>query len=394
MFTPANYVPRTIEPLLARRLFAEQNKVIILYGQRQVGKTTLVNQLLEQRPELRVLRVNADLSNQARVLQSRDIAQLRLFLTGFDVLFIDEAQRIPDIGLHLKIIHDHFPSLRVIVTGSSAFELANQIQEPLTGRAWTFLLHPFSVAELSTATNLLDYAGRLEEWLIYGKYPGVLQQAQAQEKQTYLIQLTKAYLYKDLLDLAQVKQSNKLKELLQLLALQLGQEVSLHEIAKQLHLDSGTVARYIDLLEKCFILRPVRGFSRNERKEITKKQKIYFYDLGIRNALIERFAPLALRDDVGALWENFLVMERYKYLTNNELWAQQFFWRLQSGAKIDYVEVFEGKPSAYEFKYRQQIEQKPPMSWLQTYPEARFATVHLDNWIQFLLGLPPYAPQL
>jgi uncharacterized protein len=384
------YIERAIEPLIKQRLFGEPNKIVIIYGQRQVGKTTLVNRILQSQSSLKTLSVNADVEPNLRTFERRNLEQLRLVLEGFDVLFIDEAQRIADVGINLKIIHDHFPKLRVIVTGSSSFELANKIQEPLTGRTWSFLLHPLSASELVATSNALEYSAKLEEWLIYGQYPGVFQLPQANDKRAFLIELTRAYLYKDLLDLAQIKHSRKLHDCLQLVALQLGQEVSLHELGKQLHLDASTVARYLDLLEKCFIIKAFRGFSRNERKEITKKQKIYFYDLGIRNALIERFTPLHLRNDNGSLWENFLIMERHKLLSNNEIWARQHFWRLQSGAEIDYVESADTHLAAFEFKFNKTIEAKAPASWVTTYPEAQFSTIHTDNWLPFVLGKPPY----
>jgi uncharacterized protein len=387
------YIKRTLEHLIAQRLFGSPNKIILVYGQRQVGKTTLIKRILAQQPQLRVLSINADIEASARILESRDLGQFQLLLSGYDVLFIDEAQRVHDIGINLKIIHDHFPQLRVVVTGSSSFELANQIQEPLTGRTWSFHLHPLSAAEICDQTSRLAYANKLEEWLIYGQYPGVLQLAQANDKRAFLTELTQAYLYKDLLELAHIKHSRKLRDCLQLLALQLGQEVSYHELGRQLQLDAGTVGRYIDLLEKCFIIKPIRGFSQNERKEITKKQKIYFYDLGIRNALIERFAPTALRDDGGALWENFLFMERNKHCTNHEIWMRQYFWRLQSGAEVDYVEVIEGKPAAFEFKSKNTFNIKPPAAWSQNYPEAPYTVVHKENWLPFVLGLDTFEPE-
>ncbi len=381
----AAFIDRTIEEQITSRLTGEPRKIIILYGQRQVGKTTLVKHIFENISDKKVLQVNADFSPHADVFSSRDMDKLRLFVAGFDYLFIDEAQRIPDIGINLKILYDNFPDLRILVTGSSSLDLANRVNEPLTGRTWTFRLHPFSAGELAARSNVLDYHSRLEEWLLFGAYPGVLELENRADKATFLHELTHAYLYKDVLEISGIRQSSKLRDLLRLLAFQIGSEVSFNELGRQLSLDTVTVQRYVDLLEKAFVLKTVGGYSRNLRKEISKKQKIYFLDLGVRNALIEKFAPLNLRDDTGRLWENFLFIERSKLLDNAQTRANQFFWRLQTGAEIDYVEEYAGKLTGYEFKFGNK-EVHAPAAWKETYPEATFQTIYRDNWLPFVLG--------
>ncbi|MCU0347095.1 MAG: ATP-binding protein [Saprospiraceae bacterium] len=383
----SSFISRTIAPQIAARLTGEPRKIVILYGQRQVGKTTIAKHILGQLGSKRVLQVNADFNPHAEVFGSRDLEKLRLFVGGYDYLFIDEAQRIPDIGINLKILHDNFPLLRILVTGSSSLDLANRIHEPLTGRTWTLRLHPFSAEELVGQTSALDYHGRMEEWLLFGAYPGVLELQNQADKATFLSELTHAYLYKDVLELGGIRQSGKLRDLLRLLAFQIGSEVSFNELGRQLGLDTVTVQRYVDLLEKAFVIKTVGGFSRNLRKEIAKKQKIYFQDLGVRNALIERFAPLPMRDDAGVLWENFLFMERSKFLDNHQKRVGQFFWRLQTGAEIDYVEEYEGDIAAFEFKFGNKTAKAPP-TWTESYPNGSFQTINKDNWMPFVLGEP------
>lgn len=383
-FMLQNYLDRTIGALLQQRLTSNPRKIIIVYGQRQIGKTTLIQHILAEQPDKKILYVNADFDPHTEIFSSRDPAKLSLFTSGFDYLFIDEAQRIPDIGINLKILHDNFPDLRILVTGSSSLDLTNRIQEPLTGRTWTFRLYPFSAEELVASIGKLEFHSRLEEWLLFGTYPGVLELANGTDKAAFLNELTQAYLYKDVLELSGIRQSKKLRDLLRLLAFQVGSEVSMNELGRQLGLDTLTIGRYIDLLERTFVIQTLGGFSRNLRKEVSKKQKIYFLDLGIRNALIGQFSPLNMRTDTGALWENFLFIERGKLLQNRQVLFNSYFWRLQTGAELDYVEEREGALAGFEFKFGKK-EAKVPPAWVDTYPQAKFRCVNETNWLEFVL---------
>ncbi|MBX2929360.1 MAG: ATP-binding protein [Saprospiraceae bacterium] len=378
------FVNRAVESEIIARLTGQPRKIVILYGQRQVGKTTLAQHVFQQLQGKKVLSINADFNPHVEIFSSRDYEKMRLFVAGFDYLFIDEAQRIPDIGINLKILHDNFPTLRILVTGSSSLDLANQVHEPLTGRTWTFRLHPFSAGEIAAQSNVLEYHSRLEEWLLYGSYPGVLELEQHKDKTHFLNELTHAYLYKDVLELGSIKHSGKLRDLLRLLAFQIGGEVSFNELGRQLGMDTATVQRYVDLLEQTFVLTTVGGYSRNLRKEISKRQKIYFQDLGVRNALIDMFSPLSNRNDTGQLWENFLFIERTKLLDNHQVRANRYFWRLQTGAELDYVEEYEGQLNGFEFKFGNKTA-PVPRAWQEAYPDANFSTINRDNWLPFVL---------
>lgn len=382
-----SYIPRTIETQLYESLKGPIRKVNILYGPRQVGKTSLSDKILHQLGNDKILRLNADAAPDSAVFSSRDPAQLRLMIGNNEFLFIDEAQRIPDIGINLKILHDQFPKLRILVTGSSSLDLANKVLEPLTGRTRTWWLYPMSAQELSSAFGTLNYHQRLEEWLLFGTYPEVVKTPGREDKISYLTELTNSYLFKDILELANIRNSNVLRNLLKMLSLQVGGEVSFNELGRKLGVSTLTIQRYIDLLEKSFVLKVVGGFSRNLRKEITKSQKIYFLDLGIRNALIDRFNPLSLRDDIGALWENFLFIERMKLFRNNQLRGNHYFWRLHTGAELDMVEHTENRISGFEFKFRSK-KAKAPESWVKTYPEASFELINTENYLPFVLEPP------
>ncbi|MBC7569672.1 MAG: ATP-binding protein [Spirosoma sp.] len=366
-----------------RNRLTSSHKIIVLYGPRQVGKTTLVQQLLADVPG-RKLSINADELRYIDVLSSRNLEQMKLLVDGYDLLFIDEAQRIPDVGINLKILHDGLPNLKLIVTGSSSFELANQTKEPLTGRTWTYTLYPIATTELRAQYNSFELRQLLDHQLIFGAYPELFSLPNQRDKAAYLQELSASYLYRDILALANLRYPDKLRKLLQLLAFQVGSEVSLNELSNTLQISRDTVATYIDLLEKTFVIFRLSGFSRNLRKEIVKMDKIYFYDLGIRNVLINNLNPLNLRNDMGALWENFLVVERFKRNAYGGAFVNPYFWRTYTGAELDYVEESGGQLAGFEFKYTQAIG-KPPKTWLDTYPNATFTGINRNNYLDFVL---------
>ena len=374
-------IPRIIKKNIIERLH-ESNKVVILYGPRQVGKTTLAREITADW-QGSVLEISADEPRYIDVLSSRDSARLKSLVAGYDLLFIDEAQRVPDIGINLKILHDQIPDIRTIVTGSSSFDLANSIREPLTGRTWTYNLYPISFMELSGLFNQFELDSQLEDRLIYGSYPEVFSIANQADKEDYLYEIGSAYLYKDILELSSIKNSAKMRDLIRMLAYQVGSEVSRSELGTALGMSKDTVGSYIDLLEKSFVVFRLSGFSRNLRKEISRNDKIYFYDLGIRNMAIGDFKPINQRNDVGALWENFLMVERIKKLAYTRTHAQTYFWRTYTGAGLDYVEEREGSLFGYEFKYGTKSA-KCPAAWSQTYPNAGCELITRTNYLDFI----------
>lgn len=357
-------------------------KIILIYGARQVGKTTLVKQLLSQ-VSYKSLSINADEEKYNDVFSSRDLTKMRMLTDGYELLFIDEAQRIPDIGINLKILHDALPELKIIATGSSSFELANRTQESLTGRTWTFSLFPISFSELRQQQNLFELNHGLETFLRFGAYPDVFSLPNQADKVQFLTQLTRSYLYKDILELSTIKHPDKIKKLLQLLAFQAGSEVSLNELGNTLQMSKDTVASYIDLLEKAFIVFRLSGFSRNLRKEVVKMDKIYFYDLGVRNALVNNFNTLDFRTDAGQLWENFLVVERLKNNAYQRRFVNSYFWRTYTGAELDYIEEADGQLAGFEFKFSDKTA-KPPQSWLEAYPNSDFKCINRANYWEFI----------
>lgn len=372
-------IRRAIRTNITQRL-AESNKVVILYGPRQIGKTTLAKDIISDW-QGRVLEISADESRYIDVLSSRDSAKLKLLVSGYDLLFIDEAQRVPDIGINLKILHDQLPDTRTLVTGSSSFDLANSVQEPLTGRAWTYILYPISYLELSGLYNRFELDSQLEERLVYGSYPEIFSIPNQADKEDYLYETGNAYFYKDILELSSIKNS-KIRDLLRMLAYQVGSEVSRSELGTALGMSKDTVGSYIDLLEKSFVVFRLSGFSRNLRKEVSRNDKIYFYDLGIRNMIIDNFKPLNQCNDVGALWENFLIAERMKKLAYTHTHAQTFFWRTYTGAELDYIEEREGSLFGYEFKYGAKSA-RCPATWSQTYPNSQCELINRINYLDF-----------
>lgn len=378
----SSYIPRTYLDNLTQELQAGQ-KIILIYGPRQVGKTTLARQVLSELPGKKLM-VNADEYTFKEILSSRSAQRLGEFIEDHDILLIDEAQRIPDIGINLKILHDQFPKLKLLVTGSSSLELANRTQEALTGRKLTYQLYPISISELKKQNTHFELKQQLESHLIYGMYPEILSTKGTQRKIRYLRELVSSYLYKDVLELTNIKHADKLTNLLRLLAFQVGSQVSLSELGKQLGMAKETVETYLDLLEKSFVIFRLKGFSRNLRKEVTKMSKYYFYDVGVRNMLIENFNPLDARNDVGQLWENFLLVERKKSLAYTFSFGSHYFWRTYDQQEIDYIEEAGGQLAAYKFKF-QKRSTKAPKAWKEAYPQASFQLIHPENYLDFLL---------
>lgn len=360
----------------------DSSKGIVIYGARQVGKTTLVNSLVEQL-KLKTLVVNGDQSKYTDILSSRDLAKIKELVAGYELLFVDEAQRIPEIGINLKIIRDELPDLKLIVTGSSSLDLASSISEPLTGRVWTYKLYPISIMELSEFNNNFELKSQVEDRLIFGSYPEIFGIEGTEKRKEYLRVLSDAYLYKDMLELSGLRNTSKIRDLLKLLAFQIGNEVSLTELGATLEMSKDTVAKYIDYLEKSFIVFRLSGFSRNLRKEVSKMDKIFFYDLGVRNILIDNMKPLKDRNDVGALWENFLMIERMKRNAYLGINPATYFWRTYTGAELDYIEEGEGELRGYEFKY-QKANVKAPKSWQETYSGSLFNLINGKNWLEFV----------
>lgn len=360
-----------------------REKIVIIYGARQVGKTTLAKDVIKQFDK-KTLSINADEKKYIDILSSRDAAKIKSLIQGYELIFIDEAQRIPEIGLNLKIIIDQFPNIKVLVTGSSSLDLAHKTKESLVGITITYQLFPFSISELSTVQNPFEIQDSFEDRMVFGSYPELWKCNNIFEKKQFLEELSHAYLYKDVLEIATIKYPDNLRKLLQLLAFQIGQEVSLTEVGKQIGMGKDTVAHYIDLLEKSFVIFRLSGFSRNLRKEVSKMDKIYFYDLGVRNVLIDNLKPLEMRNDGGALWENFFISERIKLLRSSKTLARSYYWRTYTGAKIDYIEERDGVLHGYEIKQTEK-KVKVPNTWKETYESSTFSLIHRENAFNFLL---------
>lgn len=363
--------------------FIKPNKVLVIYGPRRVGKTVLLTHFLNQSNVKYKLVTGDDISVQ-EIFNSQSIEQITQFAQGYELVAIDEAQNIENIGLGLKILVDNTSNIKVIATGSASFELANKVGEPLTGRQTTLQLYPISHIELLSQYNKHELSQKKETYLIYGLYPDVLNSDKLEDKAAYLRELVNSYLLKDILALEQVKGSKVLIDLLRLVAFQVGSEVSLNELSRNLGIDVKTVGRYLDLLEKSFVLINLRGFSRNLRSEIKEKSKYYFYDTGIRNAIISNFNPLNLRDDTGQLWENFLVVERMKKQHYKKIYSNNYFWRTWEQKEVDFVEEREGKLFGYEFKYSSLGKTKNPKKFLETYPKSEFIAITPENYLAFI----------
>ncbi len=363
--------------------FIGKGKALLLIGARQVGKSTLFKQVTDTLAD-EVLWLNCDQEEARSVLSNQSLNTLRLLLGDYKVIVIDEAQRVTNIGLTLKLITDNFPDKQLLVTGSSSLDLHNHLNEPLTGRKLEYYLYPISVSEIYKNKGLVATKELLPHQLIYGSYPDVLFSSLPPEKT--LQELTDSYLYKDILEIEGIRKSAVLSKLLVALAVQIGSEVSYNELAKTVGIDSKTVEKYIDILEKCFIVFRLSSFSRNIRTELNKSKKIYFYDLGIRNAVLNMFAPIDYRQDIGALWENFFIVERLKFNHYADRVVNTYFWRTTEKQEIDYIEERNGELHLFELKWNvNKKNTKFPNQFIQTYQPNSTVVVTPENYLEFLI---------
>jgi len=360
----------------------EPKRVLVIYGPRRVGKTTMLTEYLKTQTNKKVFSSTGDDIKLRQIFQSEDLNQILDFARPYDLIALDEAQFIPSIGLGTKMIIDAFPEKNIILTGSSSLDLANKIGEPLTGRHFTLVLLPFSQGEMEGSR--FDLGNELEKFLIYGSYPEVLNEFDIEKKKKILTELVSSYLFKDALALEAIRSPDTLLNIAKCLAFQVGSEVSINEVAKTAKTDVKTTAKYVDLLEKMFIIKRVRGFSRNLRNEISKKAKYYFLDNGVRNAIISQFNPISLRNDIGALWENFIFMELIKKSNIQGSFDSYYFWRTHTGQEIDIIKEVNGVLTAIECKWSEEKVSAPTL-WQETYPNTTFEIIHKSNYLDFLL---------
>lgn len=374
------YLKREITDSVIKKL--QPNKVVIVFGARRVGKTVLVKEILEQLDEP-ILSLNGEDINVHDKLAIRSVENYKQLIGSYRVLYIDEAQKIPDIGLKLKLMVDEIEGLKIIISGSSSFDISKEAGEPLTGRKHTFNLFALSENEYNQIENSISKIDKLRERLIFGNYPELLQLPDQTDKIDYLNDMISSYLLKDILVYENIKNSQTIFNLLRLIAFQVGGEVSLQELGKQLGISKNTVEKYLDLLNKVFILHKVEGFSRNLRKEITKNSRWYFLDNGIRNAIIANFNPIEARNDIGQLWENYMISERLKYQEYKKISSNNYFWRTYEQQEIDWVEERGGSLYGYEFKWKED-KVKIPTQWENAYPNASFEVINNFNFEKWL----------
>jgi predicted AAA+ superfamily ATPase len=374
-------IKREIQKNIEKRLF--RKKVIIIYGARRVGKTTLVREIQKNFKDIS-LYLNCDEPDIREALTDKTSTELKSFIGPKQLVIIDEAQRVRNIGLTLKLIADNYPEIQIISTGSSSFELSNQAVEPLTGRKYEYFLYPFSISELKSIYSNIEIDRLLEKRIIFGMYPEIVINEFDNERN--LKEITRSYLYKDVLQYQNIRNPDILEKLLQALALQLGSEVSYNELSNSLGIDKKTVQSYISILEKAFVIFKLRPFSKNPRNEIKKLRKIYFIDAGIRNALINNLNPSILRNDIGALWENFLITERLKNTSNNFSSKNIYFWRTHQKEEIDLIEESTDDISAYEFKWKNKksVKEKAPKAFSDKYKNINFKIIDRTNYQEFL----------
>ncbi len=374
------YLVRDLSENIIRKL--QPNKVVIVFGARRVGKTVLVREILKRVNEP-VLTLNGEDINVHDKLSTRSVENYKQLLGSYKLLYIDEAQKIPEIGLKLKLMVDEIDGLKIIISGSSSFDIHKDAGEPLTGRKYSFNLFALSEHEYDQLENSIVKVDKVRERLVFGNYPELLHLPDRQDKIDYLNEMISSYLLKDILVYENIKNSQKIFNLLRLIAFQIGGEVSLQELGKQLGISKNTVEKYLDLLSKVFILHKVEGFSRNLRKEITKNSRWYFLDNGIRNAVIANFNPLESRNDVGALWENYMISERLKYQEYKRLSSNNYFWRTYDQQEVDWVEERDGSLYGFEFKWKES-KVKIPTQWKNAYPDSSFEVINMNNFHEWL----------
>lgn len=377
------FVKTMIQRKLSERIAAllPLGKAIIIYGARQVGKSSLLNMIWAN--DNNVLWLNGEDIQTRQLIEDVNIDRLRTMLSGRKTMIIDEAQNILNIGLQLKRIRDSMPDIQIVATGSSSFDLANKVNEPMTGRKIEMKMFPLCYSELVAHHGAYEEQKQLEQRLLYGSYPEIV--CSPGMERELLSNLSSSYLYKDILTWEHIKKSERLTKLLQALALQIGSQVSYTEIGNLCGLDNKTVERYISLLEQAFIIFRLPSFARNLRNELKFSKKIYFFDLGIRNSLIANFSPLDIRPDAGALWENYLISERIKAKSYDSFFGHHYFWRNQQQAEIDYIEETDGQISAFEFKWKPGKKVSPPANFVKAYPEASFSVITPENYHDFLI---------
>ena len=374
-------IERIVNNSIKERFF--KGKAIILVGPRQVGKTTLLHQIIHDYSQSETLFLNCDEPDILKLLENASSTKLRSIIGKKKIILIDEAQRVENIGITLKLIIDIIPDIQLVVTGSSTFDLRNRVNESLTGRKFEYTLYPFSTAELINATSFIEETRLLEQRMIYGMYPDAVNNPA--DALSILIELTNSYLYKDILMYRDIRQPDALVKLLTALSLQLGSEVSFNELGNMIGMKSETVERYIDLLEKVFIIFRQQSLSRNLRNELKKSRKIYFYDNGVRNVLIQNFKSLELRNDTGELFENFMISERKKFIEYNHIYANRYFWRTHAQQEIDYIEERDGVLYAFEFKWNEKKKASIPNTFAEAYPQHEFKVINRANYHEFIL---------
>lgn len=375
-------ISRFLGAQLSKRI--GQNKVLLIYGTRRVGKTNMLK-ILEAENKEKCLMLNCEDYDVKQLLANQTARNYKSILADKTLLLLDEAQVITNIGQHLKFMIDTFPQITIIATGSSSFDLMNQSGEPLTGRSYQYNMYPLTFGELAKENGFIDTYQQIEELLIYGSYPEIQLLESKNDKEKYLKELVSNYLLKDILAFENIRNANKIIDLLQLIAYQTGSEVSIQELGNQLGISKNTVERYLDLLTKVFVLFKVGGYSKNLRKEIVKSSKWYFWDLGLRNALVSDFRPLDYRPDKGLLWENYCFSERIKFMHYNNNKPEYYFWRTYDGQEVDMIEILDNTVKAFEFKYKKKANIKPPAAFSTNYPEVVFTYIDKENIAELLM---------